>query len=176
MFINFQLSIFNWIMLRLAIIESSVLFRLGIKAVFESIPDMYIAGEASHEAALFGLLAHTSADVVLLSVNMPDATIYVDVIRHIRCHYPSVKILAIADEGTTQIVQSMMEAGISGFIGKRQANRKELEKAVRRIAAGGKYVGKIDSNNHQKANSKKAKDVRKKIRKKQSSPTFSETV
>jgi len=134
-------------MLRLIIVENSIFFRLGIKEVFEGNPDIYIAGETSNDTGLSGLLARTPADVVLLGVNRPDDLVYVDVTHHINRHYPATKILALANEDTAHIVQSMMEAGINGFIGKRQANHYELEKAIRKIAAGGEYFGKIDSNN-----------------------------
>ena len=136
-------------MLRLIIIENSIFFRIGIKTAFKGNPAMYITGEASNDAALSGLLAGTPADVVLLGVNRPDDTAYLDVTRYIRCHYPVVKILAVANEDTARIVQSMMEAGINGFIGKRQADRVELEKAIRRVAAGEEYIGRIDSNHCQ---------------------------
>jgi len=37
-----------------------------------------------------------------------------------------------------------MKAGINGYIGKRQANRAELEKAIRTVAAGEQYTGKVE--------------------------------
>jgi len=44
-----------------------------------------------------------------------------------------------------ETVQSLMNAGINGYIGKRQADRVELEKAIRKVAAGGEYIGRVDS-------------------------------
>ena len=135
-------------MLRLVVLENSLFFRLGIKEVFKGKPDICVAGDANINAALLGLLAYTPTDVVLIGVDTPNDTIYVNVTHHIRRNYPQIKILAIANEGTAHIVQSMIKAGINGFIGKRQANRYELEIATRKIAGGGQYIGKIDSNNY----------------------------
>ena len=133
-------------MIRLVIFEEQTFFRYGIKNALEDNPDIRVAGEADYETALFDVLAHTVADVVLLGINIPDDSSCIDVAHHIRHNYPAAKILAVANEDTYTAVQSLMDAGINGYIGKRQADRFELEKAIRKVAAGGKYIGKIESN------------------------------
>jgi len=133
-------------MIRLVIFDEHTFFRFGVKQAFESNPDICVAGEAGYDAALFENLARTAADVVLLSVNIPDDSSCIVVARHIRHDYPAIKILVLANEDTDQTVQSLMDNGINGYIGKRQADRVELEKAIRKVAAGGEYIGKIDSN------------------------------
>ena len=82
---------------------------------------------------------------MLLGVNWSDEIGYADIIRRLRHDYPAVKILVIASEDTAEIVQSMTVAGIEGYIGKRQAGRDELAKAVRMVAEGGEYAGRIDA-------------------------------
>ena len=133
-------------MIRLVIFEEHTFFRLGIKNALEDKPDISVVGEAGYETALFELLAHTAVDVVLLGINVLDDSFCIDVVHHIRYNYPYAKILTIANEDTSKTVQSLMDAGINGYIGKRQADRFELEKAVRKVAAGGEYIGRIDSN------------------------------
>ena len=130
------------------VFDEHMLFRFGVKLAFENIADIHIAGEASHVAALLGILAQTAVDVVLLGVNIPNDSSYIDVTRHIRSDYPAAKILAVANEDTFNTVQSLMDAGINGYIGKRQANSIELEKAIRKVAAGSEYIGRIDSNKY----------------------------
>ena len=131
-------------MVRLAVFEKQIFFRLGVKRVFENNPDIHVAGEACSETSLFELLAQTPVDIMLLGVNLPNDTECVKITHRLRSDYPHVKILAVANENTGETVQAMMAAGINGYIGKRQANRNELEKAVLRVAAGGKYIGRID--------------------------------
>ena len=133
-------------MIQLVIFEEQTIFRFGVKNAFEDNPDIRVTGEAGYETALFDVLSHTAADVVLLGINMPDDSSCVDVAHHIRHLYPAAKILAVANEDTSAAVQSLMDVGINGYIGKRQADRFELEKAIRKVAAGGEYIGKIDSN------------------------------
>ena len=127
-------------MIQIVVLEDQTLFRTGVKYAFEGNPDIHVADDKCKDAAFFGILDRTPADVVLLGVNKPDDPDYVTIARQIRCDFPAVKILAVADEGTECIVQSLMKTGISGCIGKRQASRDELEKAIRKVAAGGKYM------------------------------------
>jgi len=133
-------------MIRLVIFEEQTFYRFGVKNALENNPDIRVAGEADYKTALFDVLAHTAADVVLLGINIPDDASCIDVTHLIRHNYPDTKILAVANEDTSKTVQSLMDAGINGYIGKRQADRVELEKAIRKVAAGGKYIGRIDSN------------------------------
>ena len=132
-------------MIRLVVFETYPLYPIGIQEVFKESSFIRVAGDTSDPAALFRMLAVTPAEVVMLGVNPKDKHLCVDIARHIRHNYPLLNILAFADEETEQTVRLMMEAGIHGFIGKR-ADRNELENAIRQVAAGVKYIGKIDNN------------------------------
>jgi len=133
-------------MIRLVIFERQTFFRFGVKNAFEDNPNIRVAGEAGYEKMLFDVLAHTAVDVVLLGINISDDSSCMEVAHHILHNYPEAKILAVANEDTSQTVHSLMDAGINGYIGKRQADRVELERAIRKVAAGGEYIGRIDSN------------------------------
>ena len=135
-------------MIRLVVFETYPLFHIGIQEVFKGSHHIHLAGNTSDTTALFSLLAGTPAEVVLLGVNPCDNNLCVDVARRIHIDYPLMKILAIADEDTEQTVRLMMEAGINGFIGKRQADGNELGRAIRQVAAGEEYIGRIDKNTH----------------------------
>jgi len=122
-------------MVQTVVLEDHKLYRLGVKYVFDNSPDIYMAGEADCGTELFGLLARTMVDIVLLCVNLPNTIGYVDITSRLRRDYPRLKILAVASENTAEIIQSMMKEGINGYIGKRQASRSELTNAVRKIAS-----------------------------------------
>ena len=135
-------------MIRLVIFEEQTFFRFGVRIALAGHSDIRVTGEAAHEKALFDLLAHTAADVILLGINIPDDSSSMEIAHHILHNYPEAKILAVANEDTSQTVRSLMDAGINGYIGKRQANPVELEKAIRKVIAGGKYIGRIDSSGY----------------------------
>jgi len=127
-------------MIQLVVLEDQTNFRMGVKYAFEGNPDIHVADDKCKDAAFFGILDRTPADVVLLGVNKPDDPDYVTIVRQIRCDFPAVKILIVADAGTDRVVKSLMKTGINGCIEKGQASRDELEKAIRQVAAGGEYI------------------------------------
>ena len=133
-------------MIQLVVFETYPLFHIGIKEAFKHSSHIRVAGNTSDFNALFPLLEGTPAEVVLLGVNPIDNLLCVDVVRRILHDYPLLKILAFADENTEQTVMLLMEEGISGFIGKRQADDNELGKAIRQVASGEEYIGRIDKN------------------------------
>ena len=135
-------------MVHIVILEDHPLYCFGLKYHFESNPDFRIAGDARTSADFFRLLDDTPANMALIGVNLPDRNNCSDVVRRLRKTYPAIKIFAIVSEDTRPIVQSMMKAGINGYIGKRQAIPDEFENAIRKIAAGEQYIGRVDTNAH----------------------------
>ena len=132
-------------MIQLIVFIDDELFCDGVKLTFKNNPDIRVTGEAANVQDFFRLLAAcTPVNFVLMGVNYPGEHRCVDVTKHIRHEYPTVKILAVANRGTAGMIQSMMKTGINGYIGRRQTNRKELEKAIRKVAEGGEYIGKIE--------------------------------
>jgi len=133
-------------MVQIIILEDNTFFRIGVKYAFEGNPEIHVAADKCKDAAFFGLLERTPADVVLLGVNRPDDADCLTIVRQIRHDFPAVKILAVVDQDATRMIQALMKAGVNGYIGARQADRDELEKAIRKVAAGEKYIGTIDCN------------------------------
>ena len=129
-------------MIQVILVDDHRLFRLGLQAAFQhGYPDICLCGEASSGAELFELLGSTPADLVLLDINLPDMC-GVDVARRLRHDYPAVKILAISGDNTAQTVQSMLEAGIDGFISKQNGDFDELAQAIRTVKSGLDYFGR----------------------------------
>jgi len=57
--------------IRVVIVDDQQLIRTGLAMVVDSCQDMTVLGEAADGAAAVELLASTSADVVLMDVQMP---------------------------------------------------------------------------------------------------------
>jgi len=131
-------------MIRTVVLEDQPMFRLGVISTFKGNPDITVTGDAKGGADLFKFLARWHADVTLLGINVSNHKECIDVAHRLRNDYPNMKILAVAGEDTGDSVQSLMNAGINGYIGKRQAERHELAKAIQKVAEGGEYIGKID--------------------------------
>ena len=129
-------------MIRLIIVDDHRLFRLGIKTVFETqYLDIQVAGEAECGKELFAILDSTTADLVLLDINLPDMN-GADIARRLRRDYPAIKILAISAENALETIESMLEAGIDGFISKQKSGADELAVAIRTVMDGLEYYGR----------------------------------
>ena len=129
-------------MIRVIIVDDHRLFRMGMKTVFESRhPDIQVAGEAGCGKELFAVLDTTPADLVLLDINLPDMSGEA-IVGRLRRDYPALKILAVSGEDTVETIESMLEAGIDGFISKQKGDADELAVAIRTIMDGLEYFGR----------------------------------
>ncbi|MDR2970428.1 MAG: response regulator transcription factor [Bacteroidales bacterium] len=129
-------------MIKVIIVDDHNLFRMGLKAAFRNAyPDISIIGEAEFGKDLFSLAELSSANVVLLDVNMPDIG-GADIARRLRLEYPDIKILVISSENGEETVKAMVEAGIDGFISKRKGTPDEIVDAIQNIVSGMEYYGR----------------------------------
>ena len=129
-------------MIRVIVVDDHRLFRIGLKAAIHAdFPDISIEGEAENGKELFGILSSMSADVVLLDINLPDIG-GAEIACRLRREYPALKILAVSAENTAETIESMLEAGIDGFISKQKGDIDELAEAIRTVAGGLEYFGR----------------------------------
>ena len=128
--------------IKIIIVDDHNLFRMMLKSTLASLcPDIRVVGEASCGKELFQILPKTSADVVLLDINLPDAW-GAEIARILRRDYPDLKILAISAENTAETIQAMLNAGIDGFISKQRGDIDELARAIRAVRFGLEYFGR----------------------------------
>jgi two-component system response regulator NreC len=124
------------------VVDDHGLFRIMLKATLDAhCPDIRIVAEAQDGAELFRLLAVTPADLILLDINLPGMS-GVEIARRLHSDRPDIKILAISAENTAQTVESMIEAGINGFVSKQFSNIQELAQAIRTVVSGMDYFGR----------------------------------
>jgi DNA-binding NarL/FixJ family response regulator len=128
-------------MIKVIIVEDDELQRSSFAMAIElRHPDLCVVGEAETGAELFALLHHVTPDIILLDIKLPDMS-GVDIARRLKSERPDVKILAISYENDLQTVQAMLDAGIEGFISKRQGVLNTFHKAVQTIMEGAEYFG-----------------------------------
>jgi DNA-binding NarL/FixJ family response regulator len=131
-------------MIRTVIFENQPFFCNGVVCALKDNPDIRVVGEANNSQSFIKLISDTPADVALIGVNAPDLLGCINTIRRLKTEHPGMKILALANNTTINLVKSMWKEGIEGYIGKRYATREELEIAIRKLAAGEIYTGVIN--------------------------------
>ena len=128
-------------MINTILVDDHALFRLGVKSsITNEHKGICIVGEADSGKALFNLLKTVTPDIILLDIMLPDTT-GVEIARKLRKEKPAIKILAISAENTSEIVHSMIDIGIEGFISKRQGSTGDIAVAIHTIMDGFEYFG-----------------------------------
>jgi DNA-binding NarL/FixJ family response regulator len=131
-------------MIRTVIFENQPFFCDGLECALKDNPDICVVGKADNSRTFIKLIAETTADVALIGVNAPDLVGCINIIRHLKTEHPRIKILALANNTTVKLVESMWGEGVEGYISKRYATREELEIAIRKLAAGEIHTGEIN--------------------------------
>ena len=123
------------------VIDDETLVRLGIKfSLLTLAPDIHVVAEAGDVATAKVLLkGELHFDMVLLDLQLPDGN-GLDLARLIRQTHPDVKILVVSMETSEDILQSLFNIGIDGFISK-QAGDEELVSAICSVAEGFEFYG-----------------------------------
>ena len=128
--------------IQIIIVDDHRLVRMGLRKTFQfAYPDISVTGEADSGEAFFALSALATADLVLLDINLPGMG-GAEIARRLRRDYPALKILAISAENSSETVQTMIDAGIDGFISKQQGDTDELANAIRSVMNGEEYFGR----------------------------------
>ncbi|MCW4458950.1 response regulator transcription factor [Microbacterium sp. MPKO10] len=120
-------------MIRLLIADDHPVVRAGLRALFDTEPDMEVVVEASTgEDAV--RLAASGIDLVLMDLQFGGGTQGVDATRHIR-ETGGPRVLVLTNYDTDADILGAVEAGAAGYLLK-DAPPAELLAAVRAAAAG----------------------------------------
>ena len=124
--------------IRVLIVESHPLHRLGLKAILEEQADIEIAVVAVSGEE--GVLIHQrlEPDVTLYGLRIPDLC-GVDAVKAIRADSPKAQIIILADHTGDNEIKRSLENGACGYVLK-DAPAEELLKAIRAVATGKRFV------------------------------------
>jgi DNA-binding NarL/FixJ family response regulator len=101
--------------IRILIVDDSLSFRMGMRALLEIQPDMQEIGMAPSGYKAIELVEELQPDLVLLDAQMPDMT-GIEVTQKIKSRWPNVKVILMtmyADYRSKSI-----EAGADAFLTK----------------------------------------------------------
>lgn len=124
---------------RVIIVDDHELFRTGIKMAISKIKDTTVIGEAANGSEFLTLLdkINGEVDIVLLDIQMPVMN-GIEAAEKALAKYPGLNIIALTMFNEDHYVESMMDAGVKGFLLK-NITREKLAKAIETITNGGNY-------------------------------------
>ncbi len=122
-------------MTRILLVDDHPLFLDGVRAALTGAGDLEVVGEARTVAEAVTRAAELVPDVVLMDLNLPDAS-GVEATVRILAASPDVRVLMMTMSADDDAVVAAMRAGARGYIVK-GTGRDELLHAIRTVAAGG---------------------------------------
>jgi len=125
-------------MTRIVIADDHAVVRKGLRLILTDADELQVAGEAASADELLTLLRTRPVDAVILDVGLGDRD-GIEVLKQIRASFPRVPVLMISMHSEDVFAIRALRAGAAGYIEKSAAPELLLD-AVRRVAAGGKWV------------------------------------
>jgi DNA-binding NarL/FixJ family response regulator len=124
---------------RIVVADDHALFRYGLTAMFASLPDYEVVGEAATgEQAIKGV-AETHPDIVLMDIQMPNMN-GIEATRRIVEAHPGTGVVMLTMFGDDDSVFAAMRAGARGYILK-GADADEVLKVVGAVEKGEAHFG-----------------------------------
>ena len=125
--------------IRILIADDHPLFRAGLRALLESIPDTEVAGEAATGEEAVEAAVALVPDVVVMDINMPGLN-GIDATRRIVDASEDVKVLVMTMHDDDEAVFAAIRAGARGYQLKNAAQDETLRE-IRNVANGEAIFG-----------------------------------
>ncbi|MGH2361774.1 MAG: response regulator [bacterium] len=126
-------------MITIVVADDHAVVRRGLKEILADESDMEIGAEASTAQELLELVRKRPWDAVVLDISLPGRS-GLEVLAELKQERPTLPVLIHTMHPEDQFARRALRAGASGYLTKDSAPT-ELVKALRKIVAGGKYVG-----------------------------------
>lgn len=125
-------------MIRILLVDDHDLVREGLSQIIQTTSDLIVAGETANGQSAMALLRKQAFDIVLMDIALPGQN-GLHWLKLIKIEQPHLPVLMLTMYDEQQYAVRCMRAGAAGYLTKRHASS-ELLNAIRRIAAGQKYI------------------------------------
>jgi DNA-binding NarL/FixJ family response regulator len=120
--------------LRILIADDHPLFRKGMRALLESLPEMEVVGEAATGEEAIALAGTLAPDVVVMDLQMPGGS-GIEATRAILNTSPHIRVLMVTLFEDSESVFTALRAGARGYVLK-DAGADEMTRAIRAVGRG----------------------------------------
>lgn len=122
--------------LRLALLDDHEIVRRGVALHLGADPRFEIVASVSSSAPFFAYLRQHPVDVAIIDITLaPGDLDGPELVRELRARSPRVSLLAFAGHCSVAGINNLLDAGISGYVGKAEALA-ELSEATLRVSQG----------------------------------------
>jgi DNA-binding NarL/FixJ family response regulator len=124
--------------MKVLICDDHKIVRVGIRYLLEQMPEVTVIEEAENGNDAISILRNKHFDLVLLDISLPGIS-GLEVLQQIKASWHHINVLVLSMHPQEQYAIRALKLGASGYLTKDTASE-ELLVAVRKIAAGGKYI------------------------------------
>lgn len=125
-------------MINVVVADDHELVREGLRKVFLRSEDVRVIGEATDAQGVLDSLRQRKPDVLILDINLPGRS-GLEVLREVAIQYRRLPVLILSMHPEERFAVRSLKLGAAGYISK-DAAAKDIVDAIRRVAAGEKYV------------------------------------
>lgn len=126
--------------IRILVADDHTLFRSGLRALFSSVPDTEVAGEAADGEQAVAKAVELEPDVVLMDIQMPGIN-GIEATRWIVESNPGIGVVVVTMFKDDDSVFAAMRAGARGYVLK-GADQDEILRVIRAVAGGEALFGR----------------------------------
>ncbi len=124
--------------MRVLICDDHKIVRVGIRYLLEQMPEVKEIEEAENGNEAISILRSKEFNFVLLDISLPGIS-GLEVLQQIKANWHHINVLVLSMHPQEQYAVRALKLGASGYLTKDTASE-ELLIAIRKIAAGGKYI------------------------------------
>ena len=110
----------------------------GIRSLLGTADDIEIAGEANNGFEVLELIPELDPHILLLDMKMPGLRSS-NIQRWVREHHPEIVTLVFTSHDHDFYLSAMMDAGVAGYLIKKEETGERLISVIRRAAQGAIY-------------------------------------
>lgn len=124
-------------LIRVTIVDDHEIFRSGLKMVINKLGYAKVVAEAADGVEFLELLEQEETDIVLMDIEMPRMN-GIEATKKAIERVPFIKIIALTMFKEDAYIQSMIEAGVKGFLIK-NIRKEVLDRALQAVYNGKNY-------------------------------------
>ncbi|MGC1375015.1 MAG: response regulator transcription factor [Anaerolineales bacterium] len=127
-------------MIRIVAMDDHPLMLAALKDAISTQADMQLVGTADHGANLIDLVREERPDVITMDLGISTGGFDpIACARELKKEFPNIPVLVLTNYAKRVWVRLLVEAGVSGYLLKSDADDRSVVQAIRTLAAGGRY-------------------------------------
>ena len=125
-------------MTRVLVADDHPVVREGVRRILQGATEVDVVGEVGRSDEVLDAARRLKPDVLILDIGMPGPS-YLEVLAALPAACPATRTLILSARPEEEYAVSALKGGATGYLTKGYAPP-DLIAAVRRVAAGGRYV------------------------------------